>query len=79
MRVPFAIGYSGAALDEGLETREGNSQIRLKTVDEIIALFRFDDPYSDSYLRILTDTVMGNKTKDAAKAQAAGSILRPES
>jgi hypothetical protein len=67
--------------DEGLETREGNSQIRLKTVDEIIALFRFDDPYSDSYLRILTDTVMGNKTKDAAKAQAraAGSILRPES
>ena len=66
MSVPFSIGYSGAVLDEGLETREGNSQIRLKTVDEILALFRFNDPSPDSYLRIITDTVMGNRTQDAA-------------
>jgi len=66
MSVPFAIGYSSAVLDQGLETREGGSRIRLKTVDEILALFRFDDPGPDGNSRIFADVVMGGKIQDAA-------------
>jgi len=57
MSIPFHLGYAGSTLDENVEIAGDGSQVRLKTVDEIAALYHFNDPEIGGFLVLAEDAV----------------------
>jgi hypothetical protein len=67
MSIPFHLDYDGSTLDENMEIAGDGSQVRLKTVDEIAALYHFDDPEIGGFYVLVEDAV-----HPGPEAKAAG-------
>jgi hypothetical protein len=73
MSIPFLLNYAEAVLDENLERSADASRVRLKTVDDIMALYHFDDPKIGGAFLLMKDAV--NPIPEA-KAIAVNGVLR---